>query len=138
MKICRTCQQAKPLDGFPINRGMSDGHLHHCSSCRSIRNREDREARAELYRERDRIRNASPKRVEERREWKASNREKTKAHNNLNYEIRAGRMERGACEVCGNAKTDAHHHDYSKPLDVRWLCRRHHILEHAGQQGAVA
>jgi hypothetical protein len=24
-----------------------------------------------------------------------------------------------------------HHDDYSKPLDVRWFCRRHHLLHHA-------
>lgn len=36
------------------------------------------------------------------------------------------------CEVCGTRKQiDAHHDDYSKPLDVRWLCRSHHRQHHA-------
>jgi hypothetical protein len=35
------------------------------------------------------------------------------------------------CEVCGNTKTHAHHDDYRRPLDVRWLCRKHHEEEHA-------
>jgi len=30
------------------------------------------------------------------------------------------------CEVCGAEKVDAHHDDYAKPLEVRWLCRTHH------------
>ena len=33
--------------------------------------------------------------------------------------------------ACGVTKTDAHHTDYSKPLDVTWLCRRCHRREHA-------
>ena len=45
--------------------------------------------------------------------------------------IRDGKMERLSCEVCG-AKAQAHHDDYSKPLDVRWLCFKHH-REHHGQ-----
>jgi len=38
----------------------------------------------------------------------------------------------GPCEVCGATRNiDAHHDDYRKPLDVRWLCRGHHKLHHA-------
>ena len=35
------------------------------------------------------------------------------------------------CEICGNPKVDAHHDDYSRPRDVRWLCRAHHRQHHA-------
>lgn len=34
------------------------------------------------------------------------------------------------CEVCGNPKTDRHHDDPKKPLDVKFLCRRHHRARH--------
>jgi len=34
------------------------------------------------------------------------------------------------CEVCGEAKTQAHHDDYAKPLEVRWLCVTHHTAVH--------
>jgi hypothetical protein len=38
-------------------------------------------------------------------------------------------LEPQPCKVCGD-KAQAHHHDYSKPLEVEWLCQKHHGLEH--------
>lgn len=52
--------------------------------------------------------------------------EKYKARNSVQSEIRAGRMKRNPCEKCGNPITEAHHNDYSKPLKVIWLCKKHH------------
>ena len=46
-------------------------------------------------------------------------------------EIVAGRMQRQPCEVCSAGKAHAHHDDYSKPLEVRWLCPKHHREHHA-------
>lgn len=48
----------------------------------------------------------------------------------VNRAIASGRLARQPCQVCGAAKADAHHHDYSKPLDVTWLCRPCHAAEH--------
>ena len=31
---------------------------------------------------------------------------------------------------CGRDATEAHHDDYSKPLDVTWLCMLHHREQH--------
>jgi DNA-binding CsgD family transcriptional regulator len=65
------------------------------------------------------------------RAYRARNREKTTAQNRLNYAIKAGRMVRGSCEVCGtDEKVHAHHHDYTKPLDVKWLCFQCHKASH--------
>jgi hypothetical protein len=52
--------------------------------------------------------------------------EKEKARNTLRNAIKGGYIKRCVCEVCGNPKTQAHHDDYSKPLEVRWLCHQHH------------
>lgn len=44
--------------------------------------------------------------------------------------LRSGKLKKGPCEVCGSTCVQAHHDDYSRPLVVRWLCRRHHADLH--------
>ena len=39
-------------------------------------------------------------------------------------------MVKKPCEICGATKVDAHHDDYTKPSEVRWLCRKHHNEHH--------
>lgn len=52
--------------------------------------------------------------------------------------VRYGRLKRGPCAHCGlnDGKAHGHHEDYSKPLDVIWLCvgchRKQHEGHHAG------
>ncbi len=58
--------------------------------------------------------------------YKIENPEKNRAHSAVYSAIKAGKLVRGRCEVCGALKVHAHHDDYSKPLDVNWLCARHH------------
>lgn len=41
-----------------------------------------------------------------------------------------GLLIQSPCEVCGEAKSQAHHDDYSKPWMVRWLCKLHHTDWH--------
>lgn len=48
-----------------------------------------------------------------------------KARSTFNHYLRDKHIERKTCEVCGE-KAEAHHDDYNKPLDVRWLCFKHH------------
>lgn len=43
--------------------------------------------------------------------------------------IAKGILKPQGCEECGK-KADAHHDDYNKPLDVRWLCKEHHSEWH--------
>jgi hypothetical protein len=55
---------------------------------------------------------------------------KKQAQQIVMIEVRAGRLKKQPCHVCGAQKAEAHHDDYSKPLDVRWLCRKHHREHH--------
>jgi len=44
--------------------------------------------------------------------------------------IERGELERKPCEVCGSPDVEAHHEDYDKPLEVKWLCPKDHTARH--------
>lgn len=49
--------------------------------------------------------------------------------------VRAGTLVRQPCEVCGSTvRVAGHHDDYSKPLEVRWLCARDHFIHHLNER----
>jgi hypothetical protein len=64
--------------------------------------------------------------------FKKKNPEKVKAHQLVYDALQGGRLVRpGACSSCGKpCKPQAHHDDYSKPLEVRWLCVGCHVRHH--------
>ena len=70
--------------------------------------------------------------------WNRRNRSKLKAHHTLRQAIRRGEIKRGRCVVCGSFRVDGHHPDYDKPLDVVWLCRKHHQRLHALERREAA
>ena len=73
---------------------------------------------------------------ERKRRWQESRGPKVVfAHHQVDKAKRSGELVPQPCEKCGKLKVDAHHDDYDKPLDVRWLCRKHH-LEHHRSGGA--
>jgi predicted nucleic acid-binding Zn-ribbon protein len=48
--------------------------------------------------------------------------------------VAAGRLHRKPCERCGGLVVHGHHDDYTKPLDVRWLCPACHRDWHRNNQ----
>ena len=44
--------------------------------------------------------------------------------------VRTGALTKQPCSRCGAVKAVAHHEDYSKPLDVTWLCLSCHQRRH--------
>lgn len=63
--------------------------------------------------------------------WNHANMDARRAHSAVRGALRKGLLKRGSCEVCGSFRVDGHHDDYGKPLEVRWLCRKHHRAFHA-------
>ena len=55
--------------------------------------------------------------------------EKISARKKVHWAVKTGKLVRKPC-FCGEEKVFAHHEDYQKPLDVIWLCRKHHVEKH--------
>jgi hypothetical protein len=55
--------------------------------------------------------------------------ERSRAKQRLYNAVKSGKIVRSPfCQLCWCvAKLDGHHQDYSRPLDVIWLCRQCHI-----------
>ena len=147
MKTCRDCGVQKPLSEFYCHSAMKDGHLNKCKECVKERVYYHRMRNLEDIREYDRQRGNLPHRVAARKAYQQTdagkeamrranlayierNPERRKAHIIVWNAIRNGKLQKAPCEVCGDEKVHAHHDDYSKPLEVRWLCRKHHREAH--------
>lgn len=73
--------------------------------------------------------------AEYQREWRKQFPEKVRAHRQLAQAIVRGDVVRPARCKYGKPKPEAHHPDYSKPLQVEWLCRRCHMYHHRNPKG---
>jgi len=63
--------------------------------------------------------------------WAKRNRKKDRASNAVCNAVRDGKLSKMPCGVCGSEdRIHGHHDDYDKPLDVRWLCSKHHRQWH--------
>jgi len=141
-KRCFKCGETKPLDAFYKHAMMADGHLNKCADCTKKDVRQHRVKFPERHREYDRERAKRPDRlarnVRRSRDYRQASPEKRKAHQAVNNAVRDGRLQKLPCAFCGaTERLEAHHHDYSKPLDVTWLCSGCHSRFHALERMAA-
>ena len=47
---------------------------------------------------------------------------------------RRGKLLPQPCYVCLSPKAEKHHSDYSKPLEVQWICRKCHLELHRKEE----
>lgn len=141
MKRCFKCLEEKPFDCFYRHPRMGDGYLGKCKECAKRDVHQNYEDKREQYSRYDQERNKLPERKANKRRYERIHRikhpDRYLARSQVGYALRSGQLHRLPCEVCGCAKTQAHHHDYSKPLDVRWLCFTCHREEAHGQTVSV-
>lgn len=146
MKRCFKCGNTLPLDDFYSHPRMADGRLGKCKTCAKtdVANRisilqgdpewvaQERarcREKARKAREAGQITYSSPKHAAL---WAARNPHKRYAQSAAYYALKSGRIQRKtSCEHCGYAgKLQMHHPDYSKPLEVVFLCTKCHGKAH--------
>jgi hypothetical protein len=130
MKECFKCKKTLPLSDFYAHPRMGDGHLGKCKRCTKVDVRANYRARHERYLQYDHMRNKNPERIKAIKTSANKDPLKAWARRATHLAIKKGLIARGPCEVCGNPVSDAHHADYRRPIEVRWLCRQHHMEEH--------
>lgn len=123
MITCKQCETSKPGSSFYASNRTT------CKDCVRANVRENRQSKIEYYRAYDRKR-GNRQAKDYLPGYRESNAAKYKAHCMVNNALRDKRMFRGSCEECGSEMVHAHHDDYLKPLDVRWLCPAHHRQWH--------
>ncbi len=150
MKTCSVCQEQKDRKEFQKRAASIDGLTGACKDCLHDRDRKrypkEREKRMQQHKEYIKTssgraaakraytkHNKSPLHLLSVQLWRKCNPEKVRTHGVLNYRIKTGEVVRpDHCERCqAECVPHGHHDDYSKPLDVTWLCVPCHKLEHA-------
>jgi len=146
-KKCFKCCVELPLEKFYKHAQMADGRLNKCVECTKSDVKKHRLENIEHFRSYDKYRASAPHRVAARKEYRATkqgkaavqrshkkwgerNPERKAAQHAVSNALRDGKITRLHCFVCGDAKTQAHHADYSNSLGVTWLCDPHHKQVH--------
>jgi hypothetical protein len=137
MKVCCRCKIGRDESEFAKNHRAADGLNYHCNVCRASWLRSVYPIKRELVQATNRRwREKNPelaalihKKATDK--YALNNIKIRKANVAVREAKKKGLLLAQPCECCFKfsgqvVAAQAHHDDYSKPLDVRWLCSRHH------------
>ena len=143
MKTCTRCGVNKDESLFGANKSFEDGLHYRCKECASVYQKERRErlnaSKPPGWKEKSKdrakymeqwITNNPGYMTAKKREWWKKNKDRLKVKDAVRYAIKTGKLVKTPCHICGDVQVEGHHPDYSRPLDVVWLCRKHHNEVH--------
>ena len=147
MKPCISCHINKPIEAFYKQGKMKDGHLNKCIECCIKQAHARRLSKIDEIRAYDRMRGSLHYRLEANRirqktekgkllhseankRYRDKYKNRAAAHTIFRNAVRDGKIIGQCCFVCGDEKAEGHHPDYDRPLDVTWLCMKHHKEVH--------
>ena len=146
MKICRKCKIELPSDSFHKSKSNKDKLQSYCKSCSLERSNQYKKSEKGMkyYQDKEYLK----RQLVHKRKYKKSekgklsakvyyenNKIKCNARSKLGRSVVSGYLNKPSiCDNCGiDSKLEAHHDDYSKPLDVLWVCKECHIKLHRGE-----
>jgi len=131
-KMCNHCKIRKPENEFyKMHRCLNDLSFI-CKKCDRKRTEEYRSNNRHIIRERfKKWRNKNKDKINAYQKlYQLKNKERINVRATVYRAIKLKKIIRKNCSVCNEKKSEAHHEDYSKPLDIIWLCRLHHAQIH--------
>jgi len=136
-KQCTKCREVKPLAEYYKDRRRPRGLQSKCRSCANSQVslwRQKNKSKV-LEQERRRFRDNPQKRKLKKQRYRDKWPEKTGAQQVLRSRVYRGTIQKpSACSACGASHPkhliQGHHEDYSKPLDVIWMCASCHNAIH--------
>ena len=132
-KRCTKCGEVKPLTEYsPDDKGRA-GRRARCRACMRAARRTQPKNRERLRRQgRASYRRNREAAIARSNAYRRQNRQKARAYAAVAYALKTGVLIRPRrCENCGeNGRLQGHHHDYTKRLEVEWLCSACHNDKH--------
>lgn len=148
-KKCFKCREVKPLLMFYEHKDISDGSINKCKDCCKADAKQSYSKNRDKYAKYEKERANLPHRIQARKDYQKTEQgkaaikrshqkfikkypEKRQAHILVDNYIRNKKLIRpNHCENCYCECTPhAHHNDYTKPLEVTWLCVKCHVEWH--------
>jgi hypothetical protein len=116
---CCICKKEKHYSEFPIDRrrgvDRDFGVASRCKLCKKEYDKQRTKARKAYF-----------------SEYRDTYIDRRRAKESAYYALRKGDIQKHPCSICGSPDVVGHHKDYSQPLDVTWVCRKHHADLHYG------
>jgi hypothetical protein len=139
MKDCSLCGVRKELSEFHKNNALSDGLTSRCKVCikgyQAKRADKLRENKPSDWKKKTQDMKTYHREWKDKRpqyntiktkEWYEKNKDRMKVKYAVKYALKTGKLVKTPCVICGDENVEGHHPDYSLPLDVVWLCKKHH------------